>query len=106
MLEVMRNNLVPAGLDALQPAGAGMLLGERLVADGLLTEQQVRQALEVQTRSESFFGQIVVDLGFVNAATIGQMLAQSFGVRYVDLLAVQPDPIAVALVPEALMREA
>ena len=106
MLDRMRNNLGPAGLEAPQPAGPGMLLGERLVADGLLSEQQVRQALEVQSRSDSFFGQILVDLGFVNAATIGAMLAHSFGVRYVDLLAVQPDPDAVALVPEAVMRDA
>ncbi|HLV79792.1 MAG TPA: GspE/PulE family protein [Chthonomonadaceae bacterium] len=102
----MRNNLAPAGLEAPQPAETGMLLGERLVAGGILTEQQVRQALEVQSRSNSFFGQILVDLGFVSASTIGALLAQSYGVRYVDLLGVQPDPAAVALVPEGVMRDA
>lgn len=105
ILQDMHDTLLSAQLEAsTQPLAAGKLLGEQLVAKGLLTEQQVRQALEVQSRTDSFFGQILVDLGFVSATTIGTLLAQSFGVRYVDLLAIQPDPTAVALVPEEVIR--
>src|SRR6266487_186852 len=75
-------------------------LGERLVESGIINQQQLQQALEVQTRSSAFLGQIIVDLGFVGAGTIGAMLAQDFGVRYVDLLTTQPDQEAMDLVSE------
>src|SRR5688572_24401584 len=81
-------------------------LGERLVRQGLITPQQLQQALEVQSRSRAFLGQIVVDLGFISAAQMGSLLAADFGVRYVDLLSTRPDPQAVALVPEPVMRTA
>jgi type IV pilus assembly protein PilB len=101
----MRNILTPVEADAERSSsGTTKPLGERLIARGILTEQQVSQALEVQSRSDSFFGQVLVDLGFISASTIGSMLAKSFGVCYVDLLSVQPDLAAVALVPEKIIH--
>lgn len=79
-------------------------LGERLVAKGLLGDEQVRQALEVQGHSKAFLGQVLVDLGFVPAKVVGEDVGRHLGVRYVHLLDSPPDPSAVALVPEALAR--
>ena len=79
-------------------------LGERLVENGVLGDDQIRQALEMQERSEAFLGQIVVDLGFAPSQVVGTTIAQSLGVRYVDLLKTPPDPAAVALVPESVAR--
>jgi type IV pilus assembly protein PilB len=84
----------------------GGRLGERLVRQGLISPQQLQQALDVQARSSAFLGQILVDLGFVSAAAMGSLLALDFGVPYIDLLSVRPDPQAVALVPEHVMRTA
>jgi type IV pilus assembly protein PilB len=75
-----------------------------LIYKGLVTEQQLQQALEVQGRSNVFLGQIIVDLGFASAQTIGTLLARTFGVPYVDLLNVRPAPEAIALIPEAVVR--
>src|SRR5689334_10714760 len=83
---------------------AGKLLGELLIYKGIVTPHQVKQALDMQTRSNAFLGQILVDLGSANAQTIGSHLASHFGVRYVDLQDLQPDPEAVALVPEEVVR--
>jgi type IV pilus assembly protein PilB len=82
----------------------GKRLGERLIESGMLTEQQLQQALEVQSRSSNFLGQILVDLGFVSASAIGTLLASQWGMRYVDLMTVQPHTDAVALVPEPVIR--
>ncbi len=82
----------------------GKLLGEILINRGVLTPQQVQQALDVQSRTSAFLGQIIVDLGFAAPQVIGGQLAGFFGVRYVDLQDVQPDPQAVALVPEQKVR--
>jgi type IV pilus assembly protein PilB len=83
---------------------AGKLLGELLLYNGIVTAQQVQQALEVQTRSNAFLGQILVDLGYASAQVVGRHLARHFGVRYVDLQDVQPDAEAVNLVPEEIVR--
>jgi type IV pilus assembly protein PilB len=79
-------------------------LGEHLVQSGLVTEQQVQQALEVQSRSNAFLGQIIVDLGFASAQTIGTLLARNFGVPYIDLLKTQPTDQALELLPEDHIR--
>jgi type IV pilus assembly protein PilB len=80
-------------------------LGERLVQQGLVTQQQISQALEVQKRTGGFLGQTLVDLGFVSAQGVATFLASEFGVPYVDLLMVRPEPEAVKLVQEQHVRQ-
>src|SRR5258706_16234392 len=76
------------------------LLGQRLIKEGLITQQQLEQALELKSRSSTFLGQVLVDLGFVSASALGPLLANIFRVVYIDLLAVEPVVEAVALVSE------
>ncbi len=82
----------------------GLLLGELLIRRGLVTEQQVLQAMEVRQRTRSFIGQILVDLGFIRADVIGPIIASRLGVRYIDLLDSPPDPDAANLLSEEVMR--
>jgi len=81
-----------------------MLLGEYLVQRGLITELQVQQAMDVRLRSNTFIGQILVDLGFIRADVIGPIIASRLGVSYVDLLQSPPDSEAIALVREDVLR--
>ena len=41
----------------------GVRLGEALLAAGSITEQQLTQALEIQTKSGARLGEILVSLG-------------------------------------------
>jgi type IV pilus assembly protein PilB len=82
-----------------------MRLGEFLVSKGYLTEDQLRQALEARARGNKFLGQVLVDLGFVDADVVGSLLALQAGVPYVDLLTTRPEPAAVGMVPEAVIRK-
>ena len=91
------------GQEAERPVAGGRI-GERLLRSGLISEQQLQQALEVQSYTGAFFGQIVVDLGFADSASVGQVLGPEFGVEWIDLLQVHPDPAAVQLVTEDLVR--
>src|SRR5690349_21513262 len=61
------------------------LIGQRLISRGLISEQQLDQALELKHRSGTFLGQVLVDLGFVSPSTLGGILANTFRVPYVDL---------------------
>jgi len=83
-----------------------LLLGEHLVQRGLVTDQQVQQAMDVRLRSNAFIGQILVDLGFIRADVVGPIIAARLGVRYVDLLTSPPEPDAASLVREDVMRAA
>ncbi len=60
--------------------------------------------MDVRLRSNTFIGQILVDLGFIRADVIGPIIASRLGVSYVDLLQTPPDPEAVSLVREDVMR--
>src|SRR5207245_8017842 len=79
--------------------------GERLVAAGMATPEQVEAALEVKRRTGGFLGETMLEMGFVTAAQLGSVLEEIYGVAYVDLAATTIDPEAVALVPEKLARQ-
>ncbi|MFN3648291.1 MAG: GspE/PulE family protein [Armatimonadota bacterium] len=101
------NGHAPNGHGAGSLPGIPMMgrLGERLLQAGRITPQQLQQALEVQSRSGLFLGQVLVDLGCMTAVEMGTLLARDCGVPYVDLLSRRPDPEALALVPEHVIRQ-
>ena len=80
-------------------------IGELLVMLGLVNDQQVGQALQMQKRSDAFLGQILVDIGAIKPQDIGTVLADVWQVQYVDLMEANPDPAAVALGNEDLYRQ-
>jgi hypothetical protein len=50
-------------------------VGEELVRIGVLTHEQVEAVLEKQKRDAKFFGEIAVEMGFVNNEKLGMYLA-------------------------------
>ena len=79
-------------------------LGEALVADGVVSEQQVAQALQAQKHTGVFLGQVMVDLGYAPAQKIGPHLSRFLGVNYIDLNTFQPAAEIVNLISEELIR--
>ncbi len=59
-------------------------LGERLVADGLLTQVQVDEALQNQLLSGGTIGTSLLDLGFVDEDVLGEILADILRVGHVS----------------------
>ena len=50
-------------------------VGEEFVRIGVLTESQVEAVLEKQKQDPKFFGEIAVEMGFVNNEKLGMYLA-------------------------------
>src|SRR5260370_41792786 len=75
-------------------------LGERLAAEGWVTPEQIEAALEVKRRTGGFLGETMLEMGFLTAAQLGAVLAEIYGVAYVDLGATTIEPEAGALVPQ------
>lgn len=66
-------------------------LGTILIGKGLLTQQQLDDALSEQLQSGSRLGDILVSKSIISMQTLYRMLAEHFRTRFVDLLAEQPD---------------
>ena len=86
------------------PRPRGML-GEVLVARGVVSESQVAAALELQRSSGKRLGEVLVDMGALDERSLVEALADFFGMPVTDLAATSPDPAALALIPESLARE-
>ncbi len=77
-------------------------LGTMLLEEGLITRDQLDHAVEVQGRSGTPLGRVLVDEGLVAEAELVKALARQIGIEYVDLAEASIDPSAAALVPDYL----
>jgi MSHA biogenesis protein MshE len=60
-------------------------LGEILVQQKLLSEEQLKNALAAQKKTGRRLGRVVIELGFVTEEQISQALARQLGVPFVNL---------------------
>jgi type II secretory ATPase GspE/PulE/Tfp pilus assembly ATPase PilB-like protein len=77
-------------------------LGEQLIEKGLITPDQVAIALTEQKKTGAMFGEVLVELGFLSAAVMRDMLGEVLGSDSIDVSQVVPDPDALKLVPKQL----
>ena len=79
-------------------------LGEVLVSKGVITEDQLKQALEVQKTAPGDLGKIIVDLGFATEDFVAMARAKESGLQYFDFKKHKVDPAAVKMVPEHVLK--
>src|SRR3989440_110378 len=79
-------------------------LGQILIDQGILTEDQLRIALLEQTKQHVPVGRLLVQLGFVSEATLRDALSEKLGLQAVDLGRIIVDPSALKLVPREMAR--
>jgi MSHA biogenesis protein MshE len=79
-------------------------LGDLLIQQGLLSDEQLKFALDEQKRSGRKLGRIVVDSAFVTEEAISQALARQLQLPFVDLKQFNPKPELISLLPEAQAR--
>lgn len=73
-------------------------VGDWLVAQGVLTDEQRDSALVKQKESKSRFGEVVVQLGYATENQISQCLAQQYDLPLAKLKSIKPNPDALKLV--------
>jgi type IV pilus assembly protein PilB len=95
------------GEAAQQVYGSGWpdKLGDVLVANRLVTPEQLTRAVAVQPKSGKRLGQILVEQGAVSEDDIAWALSTQLGYPYIFLTPEIVDPDAVRLLPEEFMRE-
>ncbi|MBQ6945941.1 MAG: Flp pilus assembly complex ATPase component TadA [Ruminococcus sp.] len=82
-------------------------IGDYLVSQGLLNEEQLQKVLQAQKESNGVkkFGDVVVELGFMTEVNFTKALAGKLRVQYVDLDNIDINTDAVQKVPEQLARK-
>ena len=81
-------------------AGSGGKLGQMLMASGLITEDQLKAALEKQEETGQRLGQVLCDMELVSEEDIARTLGQQLGVPHVWLRKGLIDPKVVGLIPQ------
>src|SRR6478609_8341117 len=79
-------------------------LGEILVQQKLLSEEQLGQALAEQKRSGRKLGRVFVENGFVTEEQISGALAKQLDIPYINLKFFNVNPDIVRLLPESQAR--
>src|SRR5438094_5522521 len=79
-------------------------LGQILIDQGILTEDQLHIALLEQTKSLVPVGRLLVQLGFVSEATLRDALSEKLGLQSVDLGRIIVDPAALKTLPRDMAR--
>ncbi|HYV01900.1 MAG TPA: type II secretion system protein GspE, partial [Actinomycetota bacterium] len=77
-------------------------LGQILIEQGLISEDQLREALQVQERVPKSLGRILIDLHLIKETDLVRALAHQIGLEFVDLGDYPIDPMATALIPESV----
>ena len=79
-------------------------LGELMIQQGLITQDQLRIALIEQEQNNIPLGRQLVRLGFVSESMVRDLVAHTIGQESIDLSTVVADVDALSMVPEDFSR--
>jgi len=79
-------------------------LGDLLVRDGLINDEQLKYALQEQKKRGLKLGAALIDLGFVTEDQVLDSLARQLNIERVDLTRYEFDPEVVRKLPETQAR--
>ena len=80
-------------------------LGELLMEEGLVTEDQVNEALKQQAGTGELLGEVLTKLGYVTEADIVRTLAAQFGLPYLDVTKYQIPKEVQGVIPLSVLQE-
>lgn len=82
-------------------------LGQVLLDRGIVTEEQIQQALERQQQQghQKLLGELLVDMGYCSENQIASALAHAYGVPYAQVTPKICDPAVVEILPRDFLEE-
>ena len=79
-------------------------LGEVLLEQKVISDEQLKQALAEQKRTGRKLGRVLTDLGLVREERLHEVLAAHLQIPFLDVRQSTPNPAAVRLLPEVQAR--
>ncbi|MDP1853598.1 MAG: hypothetical protein Q8L26_05300 [Candidatus Omnitrophota bacterium] len=80
-------------------------LGELLVERAVITQAELNKALEFQRENGGMIGEVLVALGMVKEETIAQVLTAQYGFPYLPLANYEISPDVVAIIPYNVAKQ-
>jgi type IV pilus assembly protein PilB len=80
-------------------------LGDRLVAEKLISTDQLQKALAEQKGSAEKLGTILVRLNFITEDSLVAFLSKQYAIPAITVAQVDPDPDVLKLVPEQIAKK-
>ena len=74
-------------------------LGQMLLHDGLITQDQLDQALQLQKQSGLRMGSCLIDMGLVGADQVAEVIARQLKARAIKESQIAIDPELIARIP-------
>ena len=84
--------------------GRNDLIGNVLISNGIITEEQLKKALEEQKRTGERLLDVLKRLGVIDEETLAKIIAKQWGYPYIDLSTVEIDKETVHLISEEIAR--
>ncbi len=85
--------------------GRRVRIGDLLLSQGLITEQQLETALEEQKVRKTKLGETLFALGYISHQDFADVLSKQLGIDSVDLHTEGLQDAAIGLVPEDIMKK-
>ena len=79
-------------------------VGQTMIDRGLVTMDQLDDALALQRSTGRRVGDALVEIGAISRYDLTRVLADHLGVPFIDLQAKQPDPLLTSVLPEEVAR--
>ncbi len=79
-------------------------LGQILLEQGLLTEEQLNRALDEHRNTPKSLGRVLIDLGYIKERDLVRSLAEQVGLEFVDLSDYRIDAGIATMIPEPICR--
>jgi len=80
------------------------LLGQMLIESGLVTENELKTAIDEQRKSGHFLGRILVDFKYISEKDLKRALSLQAGIELIDLKNTLIDRTAIETFPSALAK--
>ena len=79
-------------------------IGDILIDEGYITDQQLAQALQEGKATNSPLGAVLIRMGYIDEVNLGKALAKLHGLQYIDTSNLEIDPEVMKLVPSDFIR--
>jgi type IV pilus assembly protein PilB len=86
------------------PHGPKKLIGQILLEKGLITQEQLDEALRVQKNTTEQIGRILTDLGYVTERDVLRAYAEQLGIPFLELNEVSIDQDIAKAIPQSVVQ--
>jgi type IV pilus assembly protein PilB len=86
------------------PHGPKKLIGQLLLEKGLITQEQLDEALRVQKNTTEQIGRILTDLGYVTERDVLRAYAEQLGIPFLEVNEVSIDQDIAKAIPQSVVQ--